>query len=51
MKITKQAVEEAIQTIAEEIAGVSQDPPDGRGKTPSSPIVETVAIVGENKNI
>ena len=39
VKITKQPVEEAIQEIEEEIAGVSQDPPDGRGKAPSSPIV------------
>ena len=48
IKITKHPVEEAIQTN-EEIVGVSQDPPDGRGKAPSSPIVETVEPVGEEK--
>ena len=34
IKIVKESVEPV------EIAGVSQDPPDGRGKAPSSPIVD-----------
>ena len=44
IKIVKESVEPV------EIAGVSQDPPDGRGKAPSSPIVETVEIAGVSQD-
>jgi hypothetical protein len=42
IKITKEPVE-PVQKI-EEYEGVSRDPPDGRGKAPSSPVVEEPVV-------
>ena len=49
IKITKEPVE-PVQKI-EEYEGVSRDPPDGRGKAPSSPVVEEPVVEEKPKKI